>query len=600
MSEQAAEPSTQQGAEPASGPARDGHLGASAAPLRRTVEDFLTDGALPKLCSQLSATTGVSIVLRGASGHAIRAEGLAQGVPWDVDPRPFTPEAGSEVVPLRAGGEQIGDLVIAPSDAAERDRVAVVVELLGSAASDIFDSIRTAEDRVHELDVLYKLTSMLVRAHSVERVLAGVLSSAIEILGLDAGSIVVLPEVAEDVDDSETPRLALHESAESDLQLMAAEGLSEHWLVSPEPLSTARVFDRMALEGEIVCIEDLLVDERVAIPDDVREEGVRGFVSVGMLFRDRAVGVIRLYSHRPRGFTSGECRLLESVAQQAAVAVEQARLLETQRRERNHQHQLRLAAAVQRRMLPGSLPELPGLDVAARYEPSLELSGDFYDAFTLNLAAERDGLASPRALGLVIGDVVGKGVAAGLLMASVRSTLRAVADHTPDLADVIRRTNEAMARDTLPNEFATLWYGVVDPNTLRLSYCGAGHDPPVIVRVPGHRVPTTADMDELGTGGLVVGIDPSQRYQVAACDLVPGDVLLAYSDGLPDARNFEGERFGKDRLRAALLYVLGQDPDASAARVADNLMWHIRRFTGLSPQTDDQTVLVLRVCKPEE
>jgi len=576
---------------------------ASSVPGRRSIEQFLTDGSLPKMCVRLSELTGLGITLRSASGLRIDAVESAipgrarDGSAWSISDAPVAPAVGSDRLTIFAAGEPIGELVVEPGEPAggSRERIVEIVGLLASAAGDVCGSITDAEARVHELDVLYRLTSLLVRAHSVERVLAAVLDAALEILELDAGSIVVLPEIAAEGERDLTRRLTLHESGEADLQLMAAQGLSEAWLISPEPLSTGRVFDRAALAGDIVSVEDLRLEPRVAIPDEVRQEGLRGFVSVGMVFRDQPVGVIRLYSLEPRRFTDSEQRLLQSIAHQAAVAVEQARLLETQRRERQHQQQLRLAAAVQRRMLPGKLPSLPRLDVAARYEPSLELSGDFYDAFKVRLAAERDGLAAPTALGMAIGDVVGKGVAASLLMASVRSTLRAVAEHTPDLAEVISRTNKAMCRDTLGNEFATLWYGMVDPNTLRLSYCGAGHDPPMIVRVPEHRAPTRADIDELGTGGLVVGIDPSQRYQVAECDLAPGDVLVAYSDGLPDARDFEGERFGKDRLRAALLAVLETEPDAPAHRIADMLMWHIRRFTGLSPQTDDQTVLVLRV-----
>jgi sigma-B regulation protein RsbU (phosphoserine phosphatase) len=102
-------------------------------------------------------------------------------------------------------------------------------------------------------------------------------------------------------------------------------------------------------------------------------------------------------------------------------------------------------------------------------------------------------------------------------------------------------------------------------------------------------------MDELSVGGMVVGIDPSQRYQRALFDLRPRDLLVAYTDGLVDTTNFSGERFGKKRLRAAVLKFLGEQPEPTAAQVVDRIMWEVRQFAGLSPRPDDQTVIAVRV-----
>jgi len=105
-----------------------------------------------------------------------------------------------------------------------------------------------------------------------------------------------------------------------------------------------------------------------------------------------------------------------------------------------------------------------------------------------------------------------------------------------------------------------------------------------------------SDLAELEPGGLIAGIDPAQGYAVHRWQLGPSDTLVAYSDGLPDARSFGGEAFGKDRLRASVLKNLGAEPGASASRLADLIIWDIKRFTGLAPRTDDMTVLVLRVA----
>ena len=202
----------------------------------------------------------------------------------------------------------------------------------------------------------------------------------------------------------------------------------------------------------------------------------------------------------------------------------------------------------------------------------MELAGDFYDFIDLE-----------GNLGLVVGDVVGKGVAASLMMASVRASLRAYAQDLYDLDEVIARVNERLAADTLDSEFATLWYGVLDPNTLRLTYCNAGHDPPILVR--------NGEMHCLDTGGMIVGVDAGQTYDKAIFDLAPGDRLLLYTDGLPDAMSFDQEKFGRGRIEQAFL----EAADGSATDIVNHMLWSMRRFTGLRRSLDDTTIVVVKV-----
>ena len=557
----------------------------------RRLEDFLTDGSLARLCAELTGFTGLLVQLRDEDDRLIEPE---QGHRrWRiVDDAPGVP-VDAERVPLRVGDDTIGSIVLgagvpSPSeDGYSRDRVRRTLELLADSAAEVCTLVVQSDHRIRELDALYRLTSVLVRAQSLDQVLSAALDAALETLGLDAGSIVVVPEVAADAAGQSLNRRDPADFAtaqEAELQIFASRGLSDAWLKCPESLSVDRVFDTLVMDGEIVAVEDLMADDRVLIQDLVATERVRGFITVGMAFRGTTLGALRLYTRAPRVFSELEIRLLQSIGQQAAVAVEQARLLETQRRERKIRRALRFASDVQHRMLPSEMPKRPKLDLAAGYIPSLELGGDFYDVFPL----------TGDAVGLTVGDVVGKGVAAALLMAAARASLRAFVEQCDDPADAVGRVNRALCRDTLESEFVTLWYGVADPEAGRLTFCSAGHEPPMLLRVPPHRSPTRADLDELAVGGLVAGIDPSQRYQSVAVDLHPGDTLLAYTDGLTDARDFAGERFGKDRLRRALLDILRERPDAPAQHIVDQVTWTIRRFTGLARRTDDQTLVVMR------
>lgn len=537
-----------------------------------SIVDFLTDGSLAALCAELSRLTGLRVELRDPSNRAIVSRSPGH---WDLATPDSHPVAS---VPLVLGRERIGAITVGPGEPVlgphPRETLEHVLVLLARTASEIVQHEVQLRHRMKEVAALARMSTLLVRAAGPEKVLEVVLDQALNVLEMDAGSIVLFKE---------DPEGGITE-LEEDLLLKASRGLSKEWLENPNPLSKDRQFDRMAIEGRMVVVEDLEKDDRVLLRDQARAEGLRAALHVGLTFKNRTLGVIRLYARTPRSFSDEERRLLGSLAQQAAVALEQSRLLRIEQEEHRVQRQLQLAADVQRRMLPRSVPTVPRLDVSARYIPSFELGGDFYDFLELT-----------GHLGIAIGDVVGKGVAAALLMASVRSSLRAHAQEVYDLDEVVVRVNQALCRDMRDNEFASLWYGVIDPQKLRLTYCSAGHEPPLIVRAPRHRAPSPSDVDELAVGGMVVGIDPSQRYQRAVFDLKPRDVLVAYTDGVTDAVNFQGQRFGKHRVREAILAALRDDPEATAAKVVERLVWELRQFAGLSPRVDDKTIVAMRV-----
>lgn len=540
----------------------------------RTLSDYLTDGSLAALVEELSRLSSVKVELRDGDGRLIvPAKGSR---PWAVvgESPPVDPRAA--VYPLRLGGKAIGSLAVHTGEPRLAEGAAAslrrVVELLARASAELIDYESELRIRIKELSALFRLSSLLSRADNEEEVLHAALDAALEALELDAGNVVLLKEDADGIVSRN----------EEDVVTRASRGLSRGWIESDLPLAKDRLFDRLALRGEVVVSSNIENDERILITDRARAEGLGAAIHAGMIFHGRPIGVVRLYSRVPREFNESEKRLLANIAQQAAVGVEQSRLMRFREEEQETQRQLSLAADVQRRMMPRGNPMIPGLEVATRYVPSLELGGDFYDVFDLN-----------GHLAIAIGDVVGKGVAAALLMSAVRASLRAYVQDLYDLDEVISRVNGALCRDTHDREFATLWYGVVDPKTLRLTYCSAGHEPPLAIRAAGKG--GKRDVEELSVGGMAVGIDPQQRYQRSLFDLRPRDVLVAYTDGMLDARNFAGERFGRARFRDSVLRVLADEPDAPANRIAEQIQWDLRRFTGLRERPDDQTLVVMRV-----
>lgn len=562
-------------------PARAPHVSAGGS---LSIVDFLTDGSLVSLCDELARLTGVTVKVRDALGRRVLKTAEAPGWKSVDDP----PGRDSRSVPLRAAGVVIGSLEVV-ADAGEptpaaRMMLERTLPLLALTVEEVCERDLELERRFKEMSVLYRLSGLLARAASVDEMLRIGLDSAIDVLALDAGSLVLLPEKSDGTLDDD----------EGHLILKASRSLSREWLEDPAPVSRNREFDRLALKGQIVIVEDLLTDDRVQLLERTRREGLRSFINAGLVFQDRPIGVIRLYARSPRQFTPDDQRLLQSIAQQLAVAVEQARLLKLQEEDRRLQRQLQLAADVQGRMMPRMVPRLPRLDVAARWLPSLELSGDFYDLF------EKPG-SGGSSLGIVVGDVVGKGIAAALLMAGVKSSLRAHAAELDRPDEVISRVNRDLCRDTRESEFVTLWFAIVDPATLELTWCSAGHDPVIVVRPRPRGGPSAHGGDahpeviELSAGGMVAGIDPASPYASSRFLLAPGDVVVACTDGVSDAMDFASRRFGRPRIRRAAQHAVAENPRATAAEIVERIFWEIRQFAGLAKRTDDQTVVVLRV-----
>ena len=538
-----------------------------------SIIDFMTDGALPALCRALTQLSGHTVQLRDPDGNIITP---ARGTPpWTIQPAPSNPRA--TLVPITAGGNTMGYVEVLPGEDAEQANLLNTVTMLASTVAEICGSQIELRHAMDEITVLFRLSSMLAQADDVESILQIGLESTLSVLSLDAGAIVLFPE-------QEDGRLS---GDEKDLRFAASINLSERWLNSPIPLSKDRAFDRLALAGEIVVIEDLAADPRVQVVDDLKRERLVSTIHAGMVFQNRPIGIIRAYASQKRLFNMSDQRLIKSIAQQLAVAVEQARLLEVQREEQRIARQLRLAANVQRRMLPAQRPDIDPFDIAAAWIPSVELSGDFYDFM---LADDQ--------LGLVVGDVVGKGVPAALLMSAVRASLRAHADEGYEVHQVLDRVNRDICRDTRPEEFATIWYAKANPTSLMLAYASAGHDVPILAKPhPGR----ATEIRRVEGGGLIAGVDPAHRYETMSVQLEAGDVLVMFTDGVTDALDFGGNRFGRNRLIGAIATALSDQstcaatPACTAADVLDRIFRDLRSYTGLAPRTDDRTVIVLRV-----
>jgi len=288
------------------------------------------------------------------------------------------------------------------------------------------------------------------------------------------------------------------------------------------------------------------------------------------------IGLLNLGPRRSeQEYTADDRQLLADLATQAAPAVRVAQLvrqqqIEAQARERLEQ-ELRVARVVQETLLPKELPELAGWKVAAYWQPAQAVSGDFYDFITLP-----DGN-----LGIVEADVTGKGVPAALVMAAARGILRVAAEQDPHSpGKVLAHVNDLLFPDIPPSMFVTCLYGVLNPTTGRFVFANAGHN------LPTQRAADA--VTELRATGMPLGLLPDMTYDEHETLLVPGEMILIYSDGLVEAHNPQGEMFGFPRLRT----LAGRA--GSGADLIEHLCGALADFTGPGwEQEDDVTFVTL-------
>jgi sigma-B regulation protein RsbU (phosphoserine phosphatase) len=326
------------------------------------------------------------------------------------------------------------------------------------------------------------------------------------------------------------------------------------------------------------------LDQRVA-----RSLGQAQVFATSVACRGWQGGRLYVFSSRV-GFSWSEVhrRSVQLVADLTAVALENDGLVQQQRRHERLDRQLSTGAEIQAQLLPDHCPVIAGVELAARCRPAFEVGGDYYDFIPtrpqLNGRRREQGRWA-----LVMGDVMGKGIPAGLLMTLLRGMLRAevLSGHEP--GQILHDLN-AMAQEDLAHShrFVTLFYSDYDPRTRQLRYANAAHNPPLIWRRQGGQV------ERLDAAGLLIGLQADAPFSSQQLVLEPGDVLLYYTDGVTEATGFSGERFEERRLVDALQHSCRSG--ATAQQILEQLFARLDRFVGADRTLeDDASLVVLKV-----
>jgi putative ABC transport system permease protein len=300
-------------------------------------------------------------------------------------------------------------------------------------------------------------------------------------------------------------------------------------------------------------------------------------MAVPLRTKTEVIGVLLLGAPNARErYTASEKQLLRGSADVFALMIENARLTDRAVEQEKLRRDVALAAEVQKRLLPSDAPRTANASFAAFTLAARIVGGDYYDF--LELGDSR--------IGITVADVSGKGVAAALLMSVVQASLRVISSEADlPLPQLANRMNAFVYQSTGANKYATFFYAQFDERSGRLAYVNAGHNPPYLVR----RVDGGTEVIELPAGGTVIGLFPDMEYESATIDLQSGDLLVAFTDGVPEALDPAGEEFGEERLKDLLRRARG----APAPEVASLLTETMKAWIGTAEQHDDLTFVVL-------
>lgn len=323
-----------------------------------------------------------------------------------------------------------------------------------------------------------------------------------------------------------------------------------------------------------------------------------------ILVKNSERGRLYVFSHDPEyTWTETRQKLVRLIADQTAVAIENDELTVELRKKERLDRELEIGAEIQVQLLPRQCPKIQGVQLAARCQNANRVGGDYYD-FIPARHGTRPQKSAPNessCWSVAIGDVMGKGVPAGLIMTMLRGMLRAevLNGHSP--ARILQHLNQVMYADLEnSNRFVTLFYSEYDPQTRILSYSNAAHHPPLLWQS------SSKSMRRLDTLGMLIGLDANTQYHEAQVQLHPGDTLIYYTDGFTDAANRTGERFDEENLVKAFQWAC-QHCDTPQA-ILDHLFEQVRQFVGTSDYPkdgtpahidgDDMTLIVMQV-QPE-
>ena len=407
-----------------------------------------------------------------------------------------------------------------------------------------------------ELNLFYDLSHSISSPLDFENTIGLILSKALDIIEADKAAIMILDE------------------SEDHLRIMRG-WRSGRW-ISADPSYEMKI-EGTILKRAIQAKKGLIVNDITESPKGISPLiATTSLLCVPLHTKNKIIGVLTLGDRKGKGFTSKDLKFSSVLSGQAALVIENARLLEACLEKIRLEKELEIARDIQRRLQPLTPPNLQGYDVAALSIPCIQIGGDYCDFIPLTNGR----------WGIVVGDVMGHGVGAALLMATVRSALHILSKETSGISDIFHRINNMLIHDLGGEKcLMTLFYGILDPKNRRLTFSNAGHDYPFVLRS------SSSTLEFLESTGTVMGMFDNPIYDQSELQLYPGDIIFLYTDGAVEARGAGGEQFGRERL----YHLVQRNRNLTAGSLIDKIYSEVAAFSGSRLMDDDLMLAVVKV-----
>lgn len=450
----------------------------------------------------------------------------------------------------------------------------------------LYESYVFVQNREREREMTFSFLNRIGEnintEHDVETTFTLVLEYCRMATKADAGSIWVRTK-----DDHEVLKAVVVQGLFPPLHDVASEKLYSKRKYVSELVKKEIVHDGegiigyVAKNGQPLLIPNAALDERV--PKSSSEiVPLEGLILVPLVIQNDVRGVLVLINkrddvNRQATFDSVDLDMVTALADQAAVTLNLVTLYEELGEKQRMEQELRLATEFQQLLLPQKFPEYLEVGVGGMSQPALEVGGDYYDFLTLD----------ENRLGFVVADVSGKGIPGALVMATLRSTLRAEARTSRSPREVLCHVNQLLFEDTKENVFVSVLYGILDVQTGQVTYCRAGHEPLVLFNKETRKV------RDFEPDGMVVGMVESDLFdgmlQEETVQLEPGETIILYTDGVTEAMSASGQEFGVERFYNAIKELKAETPQL----MIEEINGKIEKFCGGISQHDDITLVFL-------
>jgi sigma-B regulation protein RsbU (phosphoserine phosphatase) len=409
---------------------------------------------------------------------------------------------------------------------------------------------------LNEMGTLHEITHALEYSDNIDSLLEYIMQKSMKLMNSEAASLML---VVEDTNELEFKIVLGPKATEvKPFRLPIGKGISG-WV---------------AQSGEAVLIPDCYADPRFD-PSFDKRSGFRttSMLCVPMIHNQKTVGVMSILN-RLDGlpFNENDKMLFTIFASQAALAIENARLLYAAIEKERIDKELQVASEIQNLLIPQIIPKSKILEIAAEYIPCKEIGGDFYDVIKLD----------QNKYIFVVADVSGKGIPGALVVSNMQATLRAFLQYSSDLIPIVSKLNENIIRQTTADRYITFFIGLYDHTKKTFTYINAGHNPPLHINQNGC-------IEELRTGGIFIGYVPWE-YECDTIDFHEGDTLVMYTDGLVEAMNESEEEFGFNKLKE----IVSEYKSLKTEKLKSVIIKDVNNHIGDIPLSDDFTLLILK------